>query len=117
MRGKPGEHLLNRVRPQFLGREDIGALSRMFLEQAAGKTFAWAPQARGRRDLMRSDLAVEGNAAGPRQSLIIVRRAEPAIGDHHRVGEHTPFLGERLGAMQRGAVDETFEQKCIVGCG
>jgi hypothetical protein len=30
------------------------------------------------------------------------------------VGEHAPFLGERLGTMQRGAVDEAFEQKVIV---
>jgi hypothetical protein len=33
------------------------------------------------------------------------------------VGQHAPFLGERLGTMERGAVDEAFEQKCIVGWG
>jgi hypothetical protein len=40
MRRKTGKHLLDRVRPQFLWREDIGAFSRAVLEQAAGKTFA-----------------------------------------------------------------------------
>jgi hypothetical protein len=47
---KPGKHLLNRVRPQFLWREDIGASSRTLLEQAAGKLFneagavtSWGP--------------------------------------------------------------------------
>jgi hypothetical protein len=33
------------------------------------------------------------------------------------VRQHAPFLGERLGAMQGRAVDETFKQKGVVGCG
>ena len=117
MRRKPGKHLLDRVRPQFLWREDIGASSRTLLEQAAGKTFARAPQRSRRGDFVRPDLAAEGNAAGLRQSPVIVGGAEPAVGDHHRVRQHAPFLGERLGAMQRRAVDETFKQKGVVGCG
>jgi hypothetical protein len=64
-----------------------------------------------------SDLAAEGNAAGLRQSPVIVGGAEPAVGDHHRVRQHAPFLGERLGAMQSRAVHETFKQKGVVGWG
>jgi hypothetical protein len=70
-----------------------------------------------RRDFVRSKVAAEGNAAGPRQSAVIVRGAEPALGDHHRVRQHAQFLGELLGAMQRRVVDETFKQKGLVECG
>jgi hypothetical protein len=66
---------------------------------------------------MRPNLSAEGNAAGLRQSPVIVRGVKPAVGDHHRVRQHAPFLGERLGTMQRRAVDETFKQKGVVGYG
>ena len=87
------------------------------LEQAAGKTFARALQRSWCSDLVRSKLAAEGNAAGLRQSPVIIRGAEQTIGYHHRVRQYAPFLGKRLGAMQRRAVDETFKQKGVVGCG
>ena len=79
------------------------------LEQAAGKTFARALQRSWCSDLVRSKLAAEGNAAGLRQSPVIIRGAEQTIGYHHRVRQYAPFLGKRLGAMQRRAVDETFK--------
>ena len=92
---------LDRVRAQaVLARRHRRRLARTLLQEAAGKAFARALQRSRRRDLVRRDLVPEGNAAGPRQSPVIVGCAEPAIGNHHRMRKHAPFLGERLGAMQ-----------------
>jgi hypothetical protein len=58
---------------------------------------------------MRRDLAVEWNAAGFRERTVVLRLAQPAIGDQYRMRENAPFLGERLGAVERGAVDEAVK--------
>jgi hypothetical protein len=110
MRRKPCKHHLDRAWSQFLWREDISASSPTLLDQAAGKTFARAPQRSRGGDLVRSNLAAERNAAGLRQRPVIVRGAEPAIGDHHRVGQHAPFLGECLGAVERCPVGRSIRK-------
>jgi hypothetical protein len=109
MRRKPGKHHLDRAWPQFW-REDISASSPTLLDQAAGKTFARAPQRSRGGDFVRSNLPAERNAAGLRQRPVIVRGAEPAIGDHHRVGQHAPFLGECLGAVERCPVGRSIRK-------
>ncbi len=115
MRRKLGKRVLDRVWPQSLGGEDIGALPRLLLEQPAGETFTRAPQRRRRRDILRVDFGAEGNSASASQGTIIVVGLQPAIGDHHRVGKDAPFFGERLGAVKSGAVNEALKQKTIVG--
>ena len=109
------QNMLNRAWAQALGREDIGAVLRAPFEEAAGQALARALERSRRRDVVRRDVILKGNAACPRQSPVIVGLAQPAIGNHHRMPKDAPFLGERFRPMKRGAVVEAIDQEGIVG--
>ena len=109
------QHMLDRAWAQSFRCVDIGPMSRAPFEESAGKALARALERSRRRDLVRGDVVLEGNAACPRQSPVIVGLAEPAIGDHHRMRQDAPFLGERFRPIERGAVDEAIDQEGIVG--
>ena len=79
------QHMLDRAWAQPFRCEDIGAVLRAPLEEAAGKALARALERSRRRDLVRGDVVLEGNAACPRQSPVIVGLARAS---HWRSSPH-----------------------------